>query len=159
MRTCGYLLTGYLLTTVARNKRLRCAPVLPLLLLSGCGSELAEVHGTVSLDGHRLSGRHDVRGTVLFSPRERGQPMGTGTLDESGAFTASVGGTDGLPPGPYLVTIAVTRILPPNSPGGAPSGKLITPKQYADPTKSGLHADVQPGSNTFDFMLFSQANP
>jgi len=149
-------LRGHLLTKIASWNGLRCAPVLPLLLFSGCGSELAEVHGTVSLDGKAVAAAPDIRGTVLFSPTEQGLATGSGTLDESGKYTVFVGSTEGLRPGTYRVAVSVTRILPAQTPGGTPSGQRITPREYAAPMTSGLHAQVRPGANTFDFALSSR---
>jgi hypothetical protein len=140
---------------VTKRRRGSRAPVFLLLILSGCGSELAKVQGTVSLNGERVAGGRAVRGTVLFSPREKGQPTGNGVLDESGEYSVFVGATEGLPPGPYAVAVAVTEVVPAKVPGGTPSGKLITPIRYADPRNSGLVVDVVAGSNTFDFQLQS----
>ena len=122
----------------------------------GCGSELAEVCGTVSLDGQKILGAPDLRGTVLFSPSEPGRASGSGVLNDSGEYAVFVGATEGLRPGPYDVAISVTKILPPKSPGDTPSGERITPGMYATPKTSGLHVNVEPGSNTFDFALTSR---
>src|SRR5262249_38316048 len=127
--------------------------------LAGCGSQLAEVEGTVTLDGQKVVGGRDVRGTVLFSPNQPGLPSGSGALDESGTYTAYVGATEGLPPGSYGVAVTVTKIVPPSAPGGTPSGRLLSPPEYSDPRNSGLHADVKAGRNRFDFALSSQRKP
>lgn len=133
-----------------------CACVFPIALAVGCGSEFAEVQGTVTLDGQNVCAAHDVSGTVLFSPVEQGLSAGNGAVDESGQYTVFAGSTAGLRPGPYRVAISITRIRPAKTPGNPPSGQLMSPKSYADPTQSGLQADVKPGKNTFDFALTSQ---
>lgn len=133
----------------------RSAQVVFLLLLSGCGSSLAEVQGSVSLDGEKLAGAPDVRGTVLFSPRRAGLPTASGLLDNAGQYTVFVGSNEGLMPGPYSVAITVTKVIPAKTLGGAPSGKLLTPTKYANPKESGLEVEVVPGTNTFDFKLES----
>lgn len=147
---------GKSLMAAMRRIGLRLAFAFPIACAVGCGSELAEVHGTVSLDRQKISGAPDLRGTVLFSPTEQGHAIGSGMLNESGEYTVFVGATEGLRPGPYQVAISVTKILPPNTPGGTPSGQRITPPAYASPKTSGLHANVAPGSNTFDFALTSR---
>lgn len=154
---CSVIRRGdHMLGKTARRAPARFAAILPITLVVGCGSELAEVHGTVSLDGQKISAAPDLRGTVLFSPAEPGSAAGSGMLNESGEYTVCVGATEGLRPGPYQVAISVTKILPPNTPGGTPSGQRITPPAYASPKTSGLHANVAPGSNTFDFALTSR---
>ncbi len=132
------------------------ALILIALSLIGCGSDLAEVHGTVTLDGENATGASDVQGTVVFSPVERGRGTASGILDKSGHYFLSVGTTDGLVPGPYLVAVSVIKILPPATSGGTPGGQLISPREYTNPKLSGLQADVQRGSNTFDFALSSR---
>jgi len=151
------MLCGNKLTLVTFTRQLlMSAPLLVLALLTGCGSDLAEVHGTVTLDGQNIAAGPNMHGTVLFSPTLQGGASGTGVLDPSGRYTVFVGGTEGLRPGPYQVAIAVTRILPPKTEGAAPGGQLITPREYASPKDSGLTADVKPGTNTFDFALSSR---
>lgn len=146
---------SYRLAMITGRRPLTCATVLPMVLLSGCGSKLAEVRGSVSIDGRTVTGGQGVRGTVLFSPREEGHPTGSGVLNRSGEYSVYVGANEGLPPGPYAIAVTVTKIVPPATPGGTPSGRLITPQKYADPRHSGLEVEVAPGNNTFDFALQS----
>ncbi|MGD9635434.1 MAG: hypothetical protein AB7G28_15710 [Pirellulales bacterium] len=129
-----------------------------MLLLAGCGTGLADVQGSVSIDGEKVVCAEDVRGTVLFSPREPGLPTGSGVLDESGQYAIYVGANEGLKPGPYSVAVTVTRIRPASTEGGTPSGELLSPARYANPKESGLEAEVKPGSNTFDFALETRRN-
>jgi hypothetical protein len=127
--------------------------VVPLL---GCGSNLASVGGTVTLDGRPLAGSDKLRGTVQFSPEGGGGTAAVGYLDENGRYNLSSGSRVGVLPGKYLVSVSATEIIPPKIPGEAPSGRLATPRQYADAKNSGFTAEVAAGSNTFDFALSSQ---
>lgn len=143
-----------------RNARCHWWPrLLPfvLLLVTGCGSDLAEVQGTVSIDGQKVVGANDVRGTVLFAPREKGLPTGSGVLNETGQYSIFVGANEGLKPGPYAVAVTVTKIRPAATEGGTPSGQLLSPPKYANPRESGLEVDVEPGTNNFDLALESRS--
>src|SRR5262245_60991454 len=153
------MLCGNRLTLVTNSCRLQMfAHLLVLASMTGCSSDLAEVHGTVTLDGQNIAAGPNMHGIVLFSPTQQGGASGTAVLDESGKYTVFVGATEGLRPGPYQVAVAVTRILPPKTEGAAPGGQLITPRAYASPKDSGLTADVKPGRNTFDFALSSRGS-
>ena len=149
---------GHLFVNRRRRWGRRYAQIGFLLLLSGCDSGLAKVHGSVSLDGKKLAGASDIRGTLLFSPLQPGHPTGSGMLDSNGTYAVFVGSNQGLTPGSYKVAITVTKVLPAKTPGGAPSGRLLTPSRYANPGESGLEVEVVPGTNTFDFALKSDHN-
>lgn len=128
-----------------------------LLLIIGCGSGMASVSGSVTLDGAQLAGGKEVRGTVFFYPDGQPGAPGIGVLDENGRYTLMTGSQEGVKPGPYTVAVSATQIIMPKDPHGMPSGKPITPRKYGDPKLSGFHADVQSGSNTFDFALNSKS--
>ncbi len=123
--------------------------------LIGCGSNLASVSGTVTLDGQPLAGSEKLRGTVQFSPESGGGTAAVGYLDQNGRYNLSTGSRVGALPGKYFVSVSATEIIPPQIPGEAPSGRLATPRRYADAKKSGFAAEVASGSNTFDFSLLS----
>ncbi len=125
-----------------------------LATLVGCGSGMANVSGTVTLDGKSIAGGDDVRGTVTFYPVDGSAAPAIGILDQSGHYELSTGTKKGALPGAYMVAIAATRVIIPEG-GGTPSGRPITPRYYASAKTSRLSADVQPGSNTFDFPLES----
>ena len=124
-------------------------------LVVGCGSGLADVSGTVTYDGQPLSGGGDVRGTVTFYPTDGSGAPAIGILDQSGHYELSTGAEKGAAPGSYSVAISATRVIIPEG-GGTPSGRPITPRQYASAKASRLSAEVQPGRNTFDFALESR---
>jgi hypothetical protein len=130
--------------------------LLALVWTIGCGSDLASVSGTVTLDGQAISGGPELRGTVYFSPAEGSGASAAGILDSSGRYTLSMGSTEGIRPGKYVVAISATKLIPARTPGGMPGGQLITPRKYSNARDSGLEAEVQPGSNTFDFALESK---
>jgi hypothetical protein len=125
--------------------------------VTGCGSELASVSGTVTLDGEAISGGPELRATVYFSPADGSGTSAVGYLDSAGQYTLSMGSTEGIRPGNYVVAISATKLIPARTPGGMPSGQLITPRKYANARDSGLEAAVQSGRNTFDFALSSKA--
>jgi hypothetical protein len=127
-----------------------------LVAFDGCGNGMSEVQGTVTLDGAPLAGGSGVKATVLFQPDGQPGASGVGILDANGNYALMTGSQEGVPPGPYLVTVSATQIIMPKDPTGTPSGKPITPRHYADPKQSGLRAEVQPGSNRFDFALDSK---
>ena len=147
---------GYLRSAVIHWKPQLAVQVLIALPLAGCGSDLAAVDGTVTLDGQNATGAPDVQGTVVFSPAKRGGGLASGILDKSGHYSLSVGTTGGLSPGQYLVAISIIKIIPPATPGGTPGGQLISPRIYTNPQNSGLEAQVGPGANTIDFSLQSK---
>jgi hypothetical protein len=122
--------------------------------LQGCGSGLASVTGTVTLNGQPLAGGPDVHASICFTP-EGGGPPGISTLDSSGHYSLMTGSAAGIRPGKYMVTISATKMLLSSTPGVPAGGRPMTPSKYASPKESGLEADIQPGSNSFDFKLES----
>lgn len=126
------------------------------LYLAGCGSEFASVSGTVRMDGQPLGGGADVRGTVFFYPESGSGAPAVGRLDESGRYSITTGSNNGALAGPYKVTIRATRLIPAKMEGEAPSGRPMTPMFYADPRRSPLRVEVEPGSNVLDFDIQSK---
>ena len=126
--------------------------------LVGCGSNLATVTGTVTLDGQPLAGSDKMSGTVQFSPEGGRGATAVGNLDQSGRYHLSTGSRVGVLPGKYLVSVSAVEIIPPKIAGEAGSGRLATPPRYADAKSSGFTADVAPGKNIFDYALSSQQN-
>ena len=121
--------------------------------LPGCGSSLAKVSGTVTVDGQPLRGGNDVRVTIQFEPASGSGPMGFGHADENGVYTVSTGSKSGLPPGEYFVACSAVQLIPAKDPSMAPGGRRLTDMKYASARTSGLKLTVQPGSNQFDIPL------
>jgi hypothetical protein len=121
----------------------------------GCGSGLASVEGTVTLDGKPIEGGPLMYGTVSFYRDDGSGAPAVGVIDESGQYSLRTGGREGIAPGVYLVGIAVKKITMPTTPNAMPVPTLITPRKYASVNQSGFRHDVQPGHNTFDFALSS----
>jgi hypothetical protein len=126
-----------------------------LTITVGCGNGLARVSGTVTLDGQAVIGGPEKYGTVSFYREAGGGAPAIGIIDSSGRYELKTGGQKGIEPGSYLVAIAVKRIAPPVQQYGLPQATLISPPKYSSVTESGLHADVQRGSNTIDFAMSS----
>ena len=123
-----------------------------VIMSSGCGGgREASVNGTVTLDGQLLD-----HGTVSFIP----VPQGAGahaTIEPDGTFSASTGGTNGLDPGEYLLTISALGESTEDPRGGPPvPGELLTPKKYASSKTSELRFTIQPGSNDLEVELHSE---
>jgi len=127
-------------------------------VVTGCGSNLATVSGTVTLDGRPLAANDRLSASVEFSPEDGHGTTAIGYLDENGKYTLSSGSRKGVMPGKYLVSISATEIIPPKIAGEAPSGRSVTPRKYAESKSSGFIADVAPGSNTFDYALASKGS-
>jgi hypothetical protein len=133
-----------------------------LVLLAGCsgGPKLAQVAGTVTLDGKPLP-----RGTLTFETP--GQRPATATVVDgriTEATTFAPG--DGVPVGRHKVAVSATVDPGPAisaNPGDAsrPSGgnymggKSLIPTRYNNPETSGLTAEVGPGDASLKFELKS----
>jgi hypothetical protein len=116
------------------------------------------VSGTVTLDGEPLT-----NGLVSFHPVGKG-PISTSRLDASGTFSLHTGGSRGVTPGCYRVTIAANETGTTDksvetdaakTEGSSPIRPLITPARYADPDTSDLRAEVGWGINRFHFEINS----
>jgi hypothetical protein len=124
------------------------------VVLTGCGSDFSSVRGHITLDGKPLAAGENIAVTVMFYPESgRGSPA-AGVADEDGYYFVSTGARKGLPPGNYVVTLSAAEFTP-TSDGSMPTRKDLTPARYANPTLSGLRAEVKPGRNTFDIELSS----
>lgn len=127
--------------------------LLSVLAVVGCGSdgpELADVTGTVTLDGKPLQGAR-----VTFAPESKGSPSygmtdaeGNYSLmysrDESGAMVAK-----------HNVSIETEKLSAEDMAEGVPVPEFVpVPEKYNQP--GALTADVKPGDNDIDFDLKSQ---
>ena len=132
--------------------------------LAGCGPRgpaLAEVSGTVTLDGRPLE-----RGTITFEAtglRAATARIVDGRIVEATTHRAN----DGVPVGRQRIAVfsrAEPVALKPGtapakaSPGSAafpPSmtGPSLLPARYNDPATSGLTATISPGQNTLSLEL------
>ena len=118
------------------------------VLLTGCGSDLAKVSGTVRLDGKPLD-----RGTVTF--RAEDQAMAVGQIASDGKFQMKTGTQWGVAPGSYRVTVSAYQTRPSEDDLGEPIPILLTPARYNSEQESGLRAEVKPGSNQVNLSLIS----
>ena len=135
--------------------------------LAGCGKRgpaLAEVSGTVTLDGQPLE-----RGTITFEATGL-RPATAKILDGRIVEATTHRPNDGVPVGHQRIAV-FSRAEPvaakpgpttePALPGAAafpPSmaGRSLLPARYNDPATSGLSATIRPGQNTLSLELHRQ---
>jgi len=126
------------------------------LVLSGCGgSDLGSVSGTVTLDGNPLAGAQ-----VMFMP-VGGGGVSTGETDSAGKYTLiCADGSQGAVIGAHTVSIELIEEEDTGDGTGEDeseaSGEGLVPARYNEETE--LKADVQAGSNTFNFDLETGAS-
>src|SRR5262245_36789853 len=99
----AYSRGGFLPMRGTLPSRYRPPAALLLLLVAGCSSRLAEVHGTVTLaDGSPLT-----RGQIVFEGEIDGAPVSArGEVKPDGSYRMSTYRPgDGVPPGKYRVLI------------------------------------------------------
>ncbi len=157
---------------VLRRAGILLAAGLGLALAAGCRGPSATVTGKVTYKNQPLSGA-----TVVFMTADT-KWVGRTTTGSDGGYTLSrvplgevkVGVEGGAgpqgPPGrpgggpPSKMTPPTGLDLPPDAqkspiynPAGSGGPTVAVPRQYADPTKSGLGTTVQAGENTYDIPL------
>jgi predicted small lipoprotein YifL len=133
------------------------AVAITVFMVAGCGRdgpELFPVQGKVTLDGKPLADAG-----VMFLPAETG-PSATGTTDSNGHFELMTVNSIGAIRGTHPVVVAKRKYVP-IKPGEEPSpggvrAEWYSPKKYANPSTSGLSAEVGEGDNNFHFELLSQ---
>ena len=131
---------------VVRNGLFLSATAMVLAAISGCGSsEVGSVEGVVSYHDKPLE-----HGRVVFHP-EAGRPA-FGDIGADGAFILTTRNPeDGALIGNHRVTIHCDKA---SNPADAFSDRVsLIPTRYQDPETSGLTAEVEAGSNTFNFEL------
>jgi hypothetical protein len=127
--------------------------VIAVALVSGCGGPYdASVTGVITMNGTSLP-----RGTIKFTPEKSG-PSGYGLIDNAGSYSIMTGREEGLPSGPYVVTVVANEPSMPNANPSLPPtpGKPITPAWYRNPAQSPLKYTVEPGDNEINLELTSQ---
>lgn len=127
-------------------------------LLAGCQNKLpATIEGTVTIDGQALPNEKTTTGEVMFYPTGGGAAAYAPLLP-GGKYSVSTGGSEGLEPGEYKVTVRVVEVEP-EPPGGyqnAPGQRVISPARYQDREKSDLVKQIEPGKNVIDIDLTSK---
>jgi hypothetical protein len=99
-------------------------------------------------------------GTITFTPEQSG-PSGYGLIESGGSYSIQIGQEEGLPAGPYVVTVVSNEASIPNANPSLPPapGKPITPAWYRDPRHSPLKYTVESGDNEINLELTSQPPP
>lgn len=103
---------------------------------------------------------------VTFRPAGEGGQGAFARSDEEGKYelSSSAGGTSGVSPGDYIVTItknevAQSNVAPEDDPNynpyatGPSQAKSVLPKKYADAKTSGLEFTVNQGTNNLPIEL------
>ena len=124
----------------------------------GCSNSLpATVSGTITIDDKPLTEKENIGGEVMLFP-SGGGAAAYAALDADGRYAVQTGGTKGMEPGNYRVTVRVVEIErePPGGYQRVPKQKLISSPSYQDRENSGLTAEIEPGKNTIDFDLTSK---
>ncbi|HEY4234111.1 MAG TPA: hypothetical protein VGM76_11835 [Lacipirellulaceae bacterium] len=130
----------------------------PCLALSGCGNDLAQVSGQITVDGQALhGGSGDVRVTVKFQPVSGFGADAMGIADENGNYFLGTGSKTGIPPGDYYVTCSASELIRTKGTNAVQGGRALTDPKYANAKTSGLKFTVQPGNNEFNIPLASPA--
>jgi len=123
------------------------AALLLAMLAAGCGRQMAQVTGTVTLD----DGTPLTKGLVVFEGTVDGKPvMARGEVKADGGYqlsTAKPG--DGIPPGKYRV------LINPLDSSDIPDEQKSIPFdfKYMRYDTSGLEYEVKPGANDFSIKL------
>lgn len=143
---------GALLSAVSR----RWFAALVVAFVAGCGQsgpELFPVQGQVTLDGRPLADAG-----VMFLPADMG-PSASGTTNSDGHFELMTVNRIGAIRGNHHVAIAKRKyvgVKPGEEPvPGGLRAEWYSPNKYANPTTSGLSAEVGEGDNEFQFELSS----
>lgn len=131
------------------------AGALLAVVVAGCGSNLAQVSGTVSYDGKPVE-----QGSIIFETTGARPATGKIVGGKIVEVTTNRPG-DGAPPGSHKVAIhafassgsAVTA-----NPGDATGiasmqTKSLIPTKYNNPATSGLTVELKPGKNEVNFEL------
>ena len=124
-------------------------------ITSGCGNRLpASVTGSVTLDGVLVKSTDTIAGTITFYPTLSGAAP-YADLKSDGTYELRTGGTSGITPGEYEVTVRIVAIEP-EPPGGyvnAPNAQLLHHTRFEDPKLSGLRFQVVEGANRIDLAV------
>lgn len=143
---------------IQTNWRARAVVLVASAAALGCNAQSARVGGVVSLDGEPMKVNSQQRGIVVFRPVEGGATC-TGIVDGEGRYTVATGGSNGLVPGDYVVSVRVVELVPTEIEGMPPNAKPLTPAVYSDPLTSGITFMVASGTNQCDISLDSSAGP
>lgn len=128
--------------------------ILAVMLCIGCGgNHPATVTGEIRLAGETIIGGEDMRAQVLFYPTSDLGTPASALVDKRGRYDIATGSQRGLQPGEYRVSVSLGKITWPDGKGGLPQITELAPKRYRKSKTSGLVANVESGSNSFDFDI------
>lgn len=149
---------------IGEDMKTRLLALILTAILTGCGDEepgLVDVSGVVTWEGRPVAS-----GNIIFVPESgaasdpdsKGPHVATSFLDADGSFQMTTFKLhDGVIPGKYRVGIDTSPPAPVEDLSGVnpPQEKGPIPARYADPTRSGLAATIDPSNSTqqLDFNL------
>lgn len=123
-----------------------------LVGVGGCGPQLAEVRGRVTLQGQPLSDGS----AIVFSNEERGTFI-QAPLNEDGRFRVEMAEGWGLPPGTYEVSVIPPPLTGPPQADGKQPGQTVRsrdiPMKYRDPKTSDLRLELPRGGAVFNVEM------
>lgn len=125
------------------------------ILSIGCGSDLASVEGSLTLNGEKVKADQGEVATIIFQPEGGSGAIGMALVDEYGNYNLMTGNTVGVEPGVYLVSVNVIKRTPSKNPNSPPNRQRLSPSRYAMPTTSGLKYEIPPGGKQIDIEIVS----
>ena len=124
-----------------------CGVLMAFACIAGCGSNMADVKGTVKYDGQLVES-----GAIRFEPADGKAPTAGGEI-KAGQYAVKV------PVGNMKVSISGAKVTgkkklddSKDSPEMEVKGEALPPK-YSDYQKTALQYEVSPGVNTKDWDL------
>lgn len=122
---------------------------LGFLCLAGCGSKFHPVHGKLVYADNEQPVKELAGFDVIFTSEKLGKSA-RGTIQDDGSFQLGTErDNDGAPPGEYVVTLT----QPFREPERPYVGDRVVDRNYEDPAKSDLKAEVKAEKNEFVFKL------
>ncbi len=125
------------------SRLLLCVGTIAIACCGCSGDHHVPVSGKLLINGKPFKPEADTNVAINFYAIG-GSTYGVGIITETGEYSVSCNGKPGLPPGEYLVTVAITKPSNPKDPYSEPV--TLIPPQYADKSQSKIKIQVQPNA-------------